>query len=282
LMSTLNHIYVGRNLSWQNKQTGMWTKFATDVVFSQNTIHSHRPSDSSSGAGCGWQYGPERVWFLYNRIYDCEMGIGSASSNGPGGAGTGMDIYLIGNLIYDIHRTEPGGGGPWKYGAAMSLTDETARKHVVNNTIYDADAGLLYARGEGPVFVTNNIFSNVKEESVWVERDEAAAASKLDYTLFDPAAQIIWGSTPTYDLNGFRADFPAQGTGCLEAQARFVNAAADDLHLAATSPALDAGTIDAVYGAFQDLYGLDISIDFDGVSRPQGSAFDLGAFERSP
>lgn len=50
--------------------------------------------------------------------------------------------------------------------------------------------------------------------------------------------------------------------------AAFVNAAADDYHLAPGAPAIDAGE------------GLsDVTIDRDGVERPQGSAHDVGAYE---
>jgi hypothetical protein len=51
--------------------------------------------------------------------------------------------------------------------------------------------------------------------------------------------------------------------------ASFVNAAADDYHLAAGSPAIDTA---ATFGA--------VTTDRDGVSRPQGAAYDVGAFER--
>ena len=48
----------------------------------------------------------------------------------------------------------------------------------------------------------------------------------------------------------------------------FVNPAGFDLRLRAGSPAIDAGS--AV---------LAPPLDRDGVSRPQGGAFDLGAYE---
>jgi hypothetical protein len=50
----------------------------------------------------------------------------------------------------------------------------------------------------------------------------------------------------------------------------FVNAAGDDYHLAAGSPAIDTG---ASIGA--------VTTDRDGVSRPQGTAYDVGAVERA-
>jgi hypothetical protein len=53
--------------------------------------------------------------------------------------------------------------------------------------------------------------------------------------------------------------------------AAFVNAAADDYHLAAGSPALNAGErLD------------EVTVDREGVERPQGGAYDAGAYELAP
>src|SRR5207302_750960 len=49
---------------------------------------------------------------------------------------------------------------------------------------------------------------------------------------------------------------------------KFVNAAANDFHLQAGSPAIDAGITLA-----------QVPVDADGVSRPQGKAYDIGAYE---
>ena len=59
---TLHHIYVGRNVSHHNKQSGFWVKQATDVIFSQNVSYGHRPSESSMGQCMGGQYAPDWVW----------------------------------------------------------------------------------------------------------------------------------------------------------------------------------------------------------------------------
>ncbi|MBX3028243.1 right-handed parallel beta-helix repeat-containing protein [bacterium] len=53
------------------------------------------------------------------------------------------------------------------------------------------------------------------------------------------------------------------------AAALFVDAANDDYHLSATSPARDAGIAHP-----------DLPLDRDGVARPQGAAVDIGAYER--
>ncbi|HWN86350.1 MAG TPA: choice-of-anchor Q domain-containing protein [Vicinamibacterales bacterium] len=51
----------------------------------------------------------------------------------------------------------------------------------------------------------------------------------------------------------------------------FVDASAHDYHLVAASPAVDGGErLD------------DVTIDRDGLARPQGSGYDVGAYERAP
>ena len=94
--TTTHHIYIGRNVSHENKQSGMWAKTASDVIFTENRVYGHRPSDSSSGQGMGFQYDPRRVWFLFNECYDNTIGINSGSSDSGGRA----DIYFIGNVLH--------------------------------------------------------------------------------------------------------------------------------------------------------------------------------------
>ncbi|MDX2093045.1 MAG: choice-of-anchor Q domain-containing protein [Kofleriaceae bacterium] len=55
------------------------------------------------------------------------------------------------------------------------------------------------------------------------------------------------------------------------AAAMFVDPAQGDFHLAAGSPAIDAGL---------DLTGSGVTVDLDKTPRPQGSGFDCGAYER--
>ncbi|HYD03417.1 MAG TPA: LamG-like jellyroll fold domain-containing protein [Alphaproteobacteria bacterium] len=51
---------------------------------------------------------------------------------------------------------------------------------------------------------------------------------------------------------------------------RFVNPSAKDYHLQSNSPAIDTGINGATYG---------VTVDYDGVSRPRNSGYDIGAYE---
>ncbi len=285
LAPTLHHVYIGRNQAYENKQTGFWTKQAEDVIFSQNRVWSMRPSDSSEGVGLGWQYGPERVWFLFNEVWDCENGIKSSTNQGDedGVAGAGEHVYLIGNRIWDIHRSDGSApdNDPWQYGVGIRMTDQLAMKHLVANTIADVDVGITYARGTGGLQLANNILANVRGNHLIIDTREAADAASVVGMLFDPAAQIRWVSGPPMSLSEFVGANPSLCAGCVEGAPAFVDAASGDLHLAAGSPAIDAGDATTeVYDTFSALYGIDILVDVDREPRTSGSAPDIGADER--
>ena len=63
--------------------------------------------------------------------------------------------------------------------------------------------------------------------------------------------------------------FPAPGgAGNISSNPMFVDGDSGDFHLQKESPCIDAGTADGAPG-----------FDFDGTTRPQGSGYDLGAYE---
>jgi hypothetical protein len=279
-----HHIYVGRNLSYENKQAGMWTKQAVDVIFSQNTVHSLRPigtTPSAYGAGMGFQYGPERVWFLYNHIYNCSYGISTGSTSAMG---SGQDVYCIGNLIHDIHHHPDYAYSPtssWS-NAAITLVGTTNR-YIINNTIVNCDAG-INSPSSGTMVMVNNIISNITEPQgnhIFVDVGSTAAVSTLSCSLLYQGGnpvRIRWGSGTVYDLPAFQAA-TGKGAGCLAADPIFVDPAAGDYRLQPDSPAIDRAELSAVYATFQSLYGLGLTTDSAGTARPQGDAWDIGAME---
>lgn len=281
LAETLNHVWVGRNHAHENKQTGLWTKQATDVVFSQNVAWGHRPSNSSEGACAGFQYGPERVWFIFNVFYDCETGLRSSTSVGDEDdvAGSGQDVYIVGNIIAGIHKQDGSGPSedPWQGGAGIGLTDESATKHVAFNTIVDVDVAFTYARGTGGVEIVDNMFVASLGYAIGIETSEAALASSVDHSFFDTGAGFRWGGVGT-DLAGLTG--MGQCAACLQGDPLVVDAMAGDYHLQDGSPAIDAGAASELPAIYEARYGVSIDVDFDRTPRAQGAAPDPGAYER--
>jgi hypothetical protein len=100
------------------------------------------------------------------------------------------------------------------------------------------------------------------------------------------AKAIYVGSNLYHDPQGpVRRDFNAlAATDLINVDPRFTDAAAFDLTLAADSPAVNSAN-SAVSEAFADhvrsVFGTDIKRDIIGVTRPQGTAWDRGAYERA-
>jgi hypothetical protein len=272
----IHHVYVGRNVAHHNKQSGFWSKEATDVVFSQNEAYEHRPSDSSSGQCMGYQYGPEWVWFLFNRVHDCDYGIQVVSDDN----GTGQNVYVIGNVLYRIHGA---GSASDPYSPAAIHFRGGTNRYVVNNTIYDADAGIESPVSDGFLYMVNNLITAPAKSGgrqVFLESPVLAAASTLHHSLFAGGARIDWGGRVYSSVAAFNASSGKTCTGCLESQPQFVNVAADDFHLKLGSPGIDGGSAEsAVYNTFQARYGISILKDAGGAARPYGPAIDIGAYE---
>src|SRR5690606_29989183 len=139
---------------------------------------------SAYGTGIGFQYGPERVWFLYNHIYDCCFGISTGSTSGMG---SGRDVYCVGNLIHDIHHHPDYAYSPtsaWS-NAGITLVG-TDNRYIINNTIVNCDAG-INSPSAGTMVMMNNIISNITESAanhVFLDSGAAAAASTLSCNLF--------------------------------------------------------------------------------------------------
>jgi hypothetical protein len=284
-MSRIHHVYVGRNVSHHNKQAGFWVKQATDVIFSQNEAYSHVASGSSEGQCTGFQYGPEYVWFLFNRLHDCEYGIdivGDEDSDTPLITPVGLNTYMIGNVIYGIHGAGSA-SDPYKP-SAIHVRGSTNR-YIVNNTIYDSDAGIQSPVDYGALHMVNNVISQPTKAGashVFIEDPAVAAASVLHHDIFAGGGKIRWGSGTNRTLAQLIAAFPTKGANSSEATPTFVNAGAFNFALASGSAGIDAGSAEAVYGTFLSRYGIDIAKDFAGSVRPLNSVWDIGAYEFVP
>jgi hypothetical protein len=252
-----HHIYVGRNDAWGNRQSGFWIKFCEDIILSENKAHGHRSSESSSGQGMGFQYGTERAWFIYNDIYDNEEGITIGSDGGPGGDGNGKDSYFVGNIIHGIQRQ------------GLLSWETSSRKHAVNNIIYDADKGIDFFNAVAGTEVQNNLFASIASTDIDLDSNKGGIFA---YNLCDEGCEMVDATCSdccTGDPHFMDADGADNRAGTAD----------DNFALMNSSAAIDKGTVSGVYKTFQDTYNLSIAVDPTRSLRPQGSAWDIGAFE---
>jgi hypothetical protein len=274
-----HHIYFGFNRIYNTRQAGLAVKYATDVIFSQNLIHDIVDTSWSPSKGVGYQYAPQRLWILFNEIHGARYGIYGASTQ----AGD-WRIYAVGNLIYNIHATGDYEGGSWSEAGIMMKGG--SRVTVVHNTLVDCDAGINAPGTEVTYQIENNLIANVAKANgnhVFIEYATAGSVLK-NSILFQAggAERIKWGSK-AYDLPGFQAA-SGKGQNCLNSDPRFANSSAKDFRPLPGSPAIDSGSADAelatpVYQEFYTAYGVDIARDFRRAPRPQGSRWDIGAYE---
>lgn len=173
-------------------------------------------------------------------------------------------------LYYDNYIANTG-----SHGLLIAATNIKVYNNVVVNTgvirasgaIYHASSSSSYATED--IVIANNTFYNTHGylyESSNPDNDTYLINNIAYDSAGAPAVVLSHGDTSavTQLNNLYSNSLAALG---------FVDAAAGNYHLIDTSAAVDAGTHVSTYG---------IDDDYDGVSRPQGSAYDIGAFEYKP
>ncbi|MDH5324900.1 MAG: hypothetical protein OEZ68_17875 [Gammaproteobacteria bacterium] len=284
----LHHIYIGKNLAYENRQAGFWSKQSSDVIMSQNMSHSHRQYGGGMGDGIGYQYGPNNLWIIFNNLSDSNFGI-RQSDTSPGFEQN--RAYIVGNLIHNIHP-EPGYAYDpnifWRPGVGISLWGGVMQRFIADNTIYNTRGGISLVF-DGPATISGNIISGIDDSDYFVSAflGGRSGAAQLDNLLFyNPSgiARFRWDSNKYYDnIDSFIADTGQCVNECLNADPLFQDpdATPPNLRLSQGSPAQDPTSSRAidVYEIFQSLYGIDIRKDFTGQARPSGVSIDYGAYE---
>jgi uncharacterized repeat protein (TIGR02543 family) len=236
------YLYIGRNEFHGDKENGIDLKYAVDVIISQNKLHGYMHSAETgivSPIVIGSDGAPTRVWVLFNEIYNCRKGIRIEEID---------DLWIIGNLIYDISES---GIIPEKKGT---------KTHILGNTLYNMENGISVPwRDDLSLFIFNNIFNEISGESIKIG-NAIVEKSEISNNLF-------WKAS-------------SHGDNFVNQDPLFADTANRDFSLQATSPAIDSGTaIGGVIHEYNSLYNEDISVAFDGAIRPQGSEWDIGAYE---
>ena len=191
---------------------------------------------------------------MYVKSHDCE----SAGFVLEDGANNNLIAY---NLFYKNAR-----GG--SFSSVPGLNNK-----IYNNVFYNnvgSDSGGLAIRSSVPVTVKNNIFLS-NNKGMFFDQGGNILTHTMDYNLyFGNTIDIRYGST-SYSSNQVQNGQYYQATGYEQhgvgLNPYFVNPSSSDFHLQSNSNAIDKGT------------NVGLIRDFDGISVPQGSAVDIGAFE---
>jgi len=273
---TSDHYYVGRNTISQNRENCVDIKEINNLIISENTCSNLTSTDTSNGEGIVVHYGansvgPNEVWVLANTVYNAVNGVQVNT--------TGGSAYIIGNLLYNIKHDDSGWSPTSSYsnGAGVRIYS-IGTAYVLDNTFYGYDTGIQFPNpGSSETYVAHgNIFSN-RAASNGYEIYAATSTSRvaLDHNLFyNPSggAKFGWGSSSQAGLANIAC------SNCLESNPLFVSPTSD-FRIQAGSPAIDVNTKHSVYSTYLSTYGVDISRDKNGVARPQGTGWDIGAYE---
>jgi parallel beta-helix repeat protein len=276
-----------------NGRWGIFTGFARDLL-----IESNETSFSAAEHGIYVSNSGDNPVVRGNRVHDnnaagiqlnadpAEMGSNPTDPQGDG---------IITNALIELNVIHDNGVA----GAAAINLASVRSSLIRNNLLYNNHAtGIAgWDDGDGNQFGTmsNRIIGNTIVQPVNARFAIGLKDGSIDNTVLD---NIVLNAGPRGSLEvdpssqpGLVSDYNvvigtfSDDTNFLtlaqwralgfdphsivsSASAVFTNAASNDYHLSATSPARDAGT--AVP---------DLPTDLDGISRPQGPQFDCGAYE---
>ncbi len=213
---------------------------------------------------------------------------GQANGSYPNNRGGGMDNYDSSPTLTNVTfsgNSAYSGGGMYNYDSSPTLTNVTFSGNSASSY-----GGGMYNYHSSPT-LTNVTFSGNSASSY-------GGGMYNDYNSSPTLTNVIlWGdtapngpeiyndsSTPVVSYSDIQGGYA--GTGNINANPLFVNAAGGDLHLQPTSPAIDAGNNAAVpSGVTSDLDGNPRF--FDVLTVPDtGSGtppiVDMGAYEKGP
>jgi parallel beta-helix repeat protein len=275
-----DHLLIENNVSASNPEHGFYLSNSGDFATVRNNISHHNASsgiqfnaDRSQDYPDGHKDG-RMVSNLIEKNVIYENGLAGAAALNMDGL---FDSTIQNNLLYDNHAT----------GISLHGLDApgSSNNKVYNNTVIQASDAIarwaFSARKEfddptvcsecGPQnnVLENNIFLNPGPRGaidVW----DPSALSASDYNVVKDMFNKDDGNTSNITLAQWRAltGFDTHSV-ISDPAAVFVNPSANDYHLAAASPALNMGVNLAP----------EVVTDLEGRSRPQGTGYDVGAYE---
>lgn len=256
LTTDSNHIEIG------------WNTLANNKTCRGIQFHS-----TSLGAGSGFNQFDLSVHdnVIHGQICD---GINFATidpSKGP--------VLAYNNIVYDVGRGPDPPDGSSNYSCLLSAgitnagTPGTGTAQVFNNTFYDCGvcantSGSCDLSGNGAISVQSGSPALKFTNNIMVTRGTEV------YVAPNTSAALISGSNNLFGTETLAGVFgagsaPAQFSASISGDPKFSGVSVANFHLLAGSPAIDAGITPVVL----------IPRDFDGNPRPEGTAFDVGAFE---
>jgi hypothetical protein len=241
------YVYVGGNLMHEDRENGVDLKYVQDIVISQNTLYGYQDATTSDGSAMvlGSDGMPNRVWVIFNDIYNSRNGIRNEETD---------VAWLIGNRIHNIE------------GFAIGLEKKSDDLYIIGNSVYDVNLAIdQFGPETFRLHIFDNIFAKIRNSSPHLDiaSQSVADSSEMSHNLFwqgDGESVIIrWGSgnqksySSSSDFEGF-----AGGIDNIIGDPLFSDPDAYDFSIGPGSAAIDAGSAHVAYEAFEALFGLNI------------------------
>lgn len=306
--------FTGKHPHFNRDADGPWghgisNSYVNDVVIRGNDLHHNGLTDfdhgvyhfghegviennrsyqnAGTGLKVGWGESTRNIHVRYNTVYDNNRVMENVSKgkNGTGPTkigGRGIGVYRgTGNMVYN--------NVIWgAHFSGIDVTYDSSNIRVFNNTIY-AQLGAPYswgitAGGGSSTFpdgrlqpqdvknveIKNNIIYQDAQHSNLSYTNPIEIGSRADGVVIE--GNLVFGKNQNINVvknavNGGSKNVTV-GSNVIGQDPQFTNISQRNFSLRNTSPAINAG--------------LSLSLvqdDFNRVSRPQGSKYDIGAYE---
>lgn len=248
-------------------------------------IRNWKNGDANNHPACVHADAADNLEIVNNLIHDCGTNTGSQGDHKHGIYGSkGANMLIGNNQIYNV----TGYGVHLYNGATGGMTNAVIKNNLIHDTgqatnLNPSTFGILAGNGSGHQIYNNVVYHN---------------GGGIDVSYGSPSQIKIWNNT-FYQNNGYASVGISVSSACSSCEVKnnisyshnlgnivnnsgsttlsnnlttdplFVNSAGNDFHIQSGSAAKDAGT------------NLSPTVvdDYEGIGRPQGPAYDEGAYE---
>jgi uncharacterized repeat protein (TIGR01451 family) len=253
-LSTASPTLSGNTVQGNTASTANWAEggglyiSAGSPTLNGNTVQRNTASTASDGEGGGLWFSGSDATLSGNRIISNTAALNAAATGWGGGLRAEGGSYNLTNNVVAGNHANTQGSGLW-FSSGTSI-----HAHLLHNTIagnHSSGQG-VYVGTNATLALTNTIVSGHAGVGINVS---AGSSATMQATLwYGNVADTGGGGTINTSLDVYGNPV-------------FADPANRDYHLGSGSAAIDTG-VDA-----------GVTEDLDGLSRPQGCGYDIGAYE---